>query len=343
MNLQQLRIVRETVRRNFNLTDVASALYTSQSGVSKHILDLEDELGVQLFVRRGKRLTGLTGPGAELVPVVERILVDLGNIRRLADHYAQADRGTLRIATTHTQARYALPSIVAHFRRAYPQVHLHLHQGSPAEITALLLAGEADIAVATEALADEPDLACFPFHRWHHAVVVPRDHPLTQVRPLTLDALAEHPLITYHHGFTGRRRIDEAFAAAGLAPRVVLSALDSDVLKAYVELGLGVGVIAPTAFDEQRDRLLTLLDASALFPENTSLVAVRRGQLLRGYAFDFVQACCPQADLSAVNGGAEPVRKTVPKTTTAGAADGPRTVTRPRPAERQQTSGSVPA
>jgi LysR family transcriptional regulator, cys regulon transcriptional activator len=304
MNLQQLRIIRETVRRNFNLTEVATALFTSQSGVSKHILDLEDELGVQLFVRRGKRLTGLTGPGEELVPIVERILLDLGNIRSLADHYAQRDEGTLRIATTHTQARYALPAIVAQFRAAYPQVHLHLHQGSPDEVTALLLAGEADIGIATESLADAPDLVCFPFHRWHHAVVVPVDHPLTRLRPLTLAALAEHPLITYHHGFTGRGRVDAAFEAAGLAPQVVLSALDSDVLKAYVELGLGAGIITPSAFDPRRDAGLALLDGAGLFPESTSLVAVRRGQWLRGYALHFVQRCCPQADLSALNGDA---------------------------------------
>jgi LysR family cys regulon transcriptional activator len=304
MNLQQLRIVRETVRRNFNLTEVASALYTSQSGVSKHLLDLEDELGVQLFVRRGKRLTGLTSPGAELVPIVERILLDLGNIRQLADHYAQRDDGSLRIVTTHTQARYALPAIVAQFRAAYPRVHLHLHQGSPAEITTLLQAGEADIGIATESLADAPDLICFPFHRWHHAVVVPHDHPLIRLQPLTLAAVAEYPLITYHHGFTGRGRIDAAFEAAGLAPQVVLTALDSDVLKAYVELGLGIGIIAPAAFDPRRDAGLALLDGAALFPESTSQVAVRRGQLLRGYTLHFVQRCCPQADLSSLAGDA---------------------------------------
>lgn len=301
MNLQQLRIIRETVRCNFNLTQVANTLYTSQSGVSKHLLDLEDELGVQLFSRRGKRLSGLTGPGAELVPIVERILLDLGNIRQLADHYARRDEGTLRVATTHTQARYALPAIVAQFRSAYPHVHLHLHQGSPAEITALLLAGEADIGIATESLSNAPDLICFPFHRWFHAVLVPREHPLTRLQPLTLAAISEYPLITYHHGFTGRGRIDAAFEAAGLKAQVVLSALDSDVLKAYVELGLGVGIIAPAAFDPRRDASLTLIDGASLFPESTSLVAVRRGHFLRGYAVDFVKRCCPHADLSAVS------------------------------------------
>lgn len=291
MNLQQLRIVRETVRRQFNLTEVAQALYTSQSGVSKHLIDLEEELGVQLFVRRGKRLTGLTEPGREMLPMVERLLLELGNIRQLADHFAQREDGTLRIATTHTQARYALPRIVAAFTAAYPRVHLLLHQGTPAEITAMLLADEADLGIATEALADEDELVCHPFYRWHHGVLVPRGHPLTQLPRLTLADLAEHPLVTYHHGFTGRRRIDEAFAAAGLAPQVVLAALDSDVLKAYVELGLGVGVIAPAAFDAQRDTRLQLLDASHLFAENITLVAVRRNRLLRAYALDFLQRC----------------------------------------------------
>lgn len=295
MNLQQLRIVRETVRRQFNLTEVAQALYTSQSGVSKHLIDLEDELGVQLFMRRGKRLTGLTEPGREMLPMVERLLLELGNIRQLADHFAQRDDGTLRIATTHTQARYALPRIVAAFTAAYPRVHLLLHQGTPAEITAMLLADEADLGIATEALADEDELVCHPFYRWHHGVLVPRDHPLTRLARLTLADLAAYPLVTYHHGFTGRRRIDEAFAAAGLSPQVVLAALDSDVLKAYVELGLGVGVVAPTAFDAQRDARLQLLDASHLFSENTTLVAVRRNRLLRSYALDFLQRCRAEA------------------------------------------------
>lgn len=297
MNLQQLRIVREAVRRNFNLTEVANALYTSQSGVSKHLIDLEDELGVQLFVRRGKRLLGLTPPGRELVPMVERALLELGNIRRLAEHFAQRDEGTLRIATTHTQARYALPPIVAQFRAAWPRVDLLLHQGTPSEIASMLLADEADIGIATEALADEDDLQCFPFYSWRHAVVVPRGHPLaaTSAGVLTLAALAEYPLVTYHDGVTGRRRIDEAFARAGLIPQVTLAALDSDVLKAYVELGLGVGIIAPTAFNPMTDTGLVLLPAEHLFAANTTLVAVPRNRLLRRYAMDFLHRCCPAA------------------------------------------------
>ena len=297
MNLQQLRIVRETVRRQFHLTDVANALYTSPSGVSKHLIDLEDELGVQLFVRRGKRLTGLTEPGRELLPMVERVILELANIRRLADHFAQKEEGTLRIATTHTQARYVLPPIVSQFRAAYPHVNLLLHQGTPSEIASMLLSDEADIGIATESLADETDLLSFPFYRWHHAVLVPRGHPLTQDPHLTLDTLAAYPLVTYHHGFTGRGRIDAAFEAAGLSPRIVLSALDSDVLKSYVEAGLGIGIVAAPAFRADRDRALELLPAPHLFGENTTLVAILRGRYLRSYALDFVQRCCPTADL----------------------------------------------
>ncbi len=295
MNLQQLRIVQEAVRRRFNLTEVAAALYTSQSGVSKHLIDLEDELGVQLFMRRGKRLTGLTEPGRELSPMVDRLLLELGNIRRLADHFTQRDEGTLRIGTTHTQARYALPKIIAAFQADYPRVSLLLHQGAPAEIVAMLLADEVDIGVATEALAAEAQLASYAFYRWHHAVVVPRDHPLTRLESLSLADLAAYPLVTYHAGFTGRSRVDAAFVRAGLSHRVVLSALDSDVLKAYVELGLGIGVIAPTAFDARRDSGLALLPADHLFEENTTVVAVRRDRFLRGYARDFLCRCCPDA------------------------------------------------
>jgi LysR family cys regulon transcriptional activator len=293
MNFQQLRIVRETVRCNFNLTDVAAALYTSQSGVSKHIKDLEDELGVELFVRRGKRLLGLTEPGRELSGVVERILLDAANVRRLAQQFSQSSRGELTVATTHTQARYALPPAVAAFRKMFPEVRLMLHQGSPSELAAMLLAGDADIAIATESLLDSPDILAWPYYSWHHGVVVPKDHPLTQVQPLTLDAIAEWPIITYHPGFTGRAHIDERFASAGLSADIVMSALDADVIKAYVELGMGVGIMASMAFDAERDAALRLLDCSELFDRQTSRIAVRRGRYLRGYAYRFIELCAP--------------------------------------------------
>lgn len=294
MNFQQLRIIRETVRRGFNLTEVANALFTSQSGVSKHIKDLEDELGVELFTRKGKRLLGLTAPGKELVVMVERVLLDAANIKRLAEQYSNVDEGQLTVATTHTQARYALPKIVAAFKRAFPKVHLRLHQGSPDEIVQMLLDGEADIGIATEALAEVPELTTFPYYGWQHAVVVPAGHPLEVVRPLTLEAIAAHPVITYHEGFTGRTCIDKTFASAGLKPEVVMSALDADVIKTYVELGLGVGILASMAFSPERDPGLRMLDGDSLFAENITRIAVRRGHYLRGFAYRFIELCAPQ-------------------------------------------------
>ncbi|MDR2688164.1 MAG: CysB family HTH-type transcriptional regulator [Azoarcus sp.] len=295
MNFQQLRIVRETVRRGFNLTAVGNALFTSQSGVSKHIKDLEDEIGLELFVRRGKRLLGLTEPGKEVAAMVERMLLDATNIKRLAEQYASADSGQLTVATTHTQARYALPQVVTAFKRAYPRVHLKLHQGSPAEIVQMLLDGEADIGIATEAIADIPDLVSFPYYSWRHIVVVPVGHPLAEMEKPALADVAEYPIITYHEGITGRARIDNTFAAAGLAPEIVMSALDADVIKSYVELGLGVGIIAPMAFDPARDIHLVRLETDApLFAENVSRIAARRGQYLRGFAYRFMEFASPE-------------------------------------------------
>lgn len=304
MNFQQLRIIRETVRCNFNLTEVAAALYTSQSGVSKHIKDLEDELGVELFVRRGKRLLGLTEPGGELAAIVDRILLDAANIKRLAQQFAQSERGELTVATTHTQARYKLPPAVAAFKQQFPEVRLVLHQGSPTEIAAMLLDGAADIAIATESLIDAPDILPFAFYSWHHGLVVPADHPLTHAAPLTLEAIAQWPIITYHEGFTGRAHIDERFASAGLAPDIVMAALDADVIKAYVELRMGVGIMASMAFIAERDTRLRLLDCSHLFEKQTSRIAVRRGRYLRGFAYRFIELCAPNLTEQVVRGGA---------------------------------------
>lgn len=291
MNFQQLRIIRETVRQNYNLTEVANALFTSQSGVSKHIKDLEDELGIELFIRRGKRLLGLTDPGKELVEIVERMLLDAKNIKRLAEQFSNRDQGTLTIATTHTQARYALPDVVTRFKREYPKVHLQLHQASPKEIVDLLQSGEADIGIATEAIATGPDLATFPYYSWHHTVVVPKDHPLASVEKLTLEAIADYPIITYHEGYTGRTRIDHTFANASITPDIVMSALDADVIKLYVELGLGIGIIASMAFDPERDGKLVALESAHLFENNTTRIAVRRGHYLRGFAYRFIEYC----------------------------------------------------
>lgn len=310
MNFQQLRIIRETLRQDFNLTEVANALYTSQPGVSKHIKDLEDELGIEIFVRRGKRLLGLTEPGKELAAVVDRILVDTQNLRRIADHFASRETGHFVVATTHTQARYALPKIIKWFKTDYPKVHLALHQGSPEEIAGMLVSGIADVGIATEALDKVPELAAFPFYSWHHAVIVPHGHPLLQVENLTLEAISEYPIITYHEGFTGRTHIDKAFADAGVVPDIVLSAIDADVIKTYVELDLGVGIVASMAFDPAKDRSLTLIPVPHLFPESTTRLAVRRGTYLRSYAHAFIEKVCPdlgednlKAALQKQNGG----------------------------------------
>lgn len=300
MNFQQLRIIRETVRRQFNLTEAAAALHTSQSGVSKHIKDLEDELGVELFVRKGKRLLGLTDPGREVAAIVDRMLVDADNIRKIGDRFADRDEGHLTIATTHTQARYALTEVVRKFRLAFPRVHLALHQGSPTEIADMVTRGEAEIGIATETLAQAPQLATFPFYTWTHGVIVPKGHDLERVQPMTLAALAEHPIITYHEGFTGRGNIDAAFSDAGLAPDIVMSAMDTDVLKTYVGLGLGVGIIASMTFVEKCDPGLHLLETDGLFPTNTTWIAVRRGSALRRYAYRFIELCSASLDEKAV-------------------------------------------
>lgn len=293
MNFQQLRIVREAVRQQFNLTEVASVLCTSQSGVSKHIKDLEEELGTALFVRKGKRLLGLTEPGVELVAVVERILQEVTNLRTTAAHYVAEGVGELSIATTHTQARYSLPPIISQFRTLYPKVHLRLYQASPEEIVQRLRRGEVDIGIATEGINQVDGFASLPFYRWRHAVVAPCGHPLTHALEPDLTALARYPIITYHEGFTGRGKIERAFARAGLSPDICMSALDADVIKSYVELGLGVGIIAPMAFDPDRDQGLEMITTAPLFDENTTWIALQKGRLLRDYAYRFIHLCCP--------------------------------------------------
>ena len=292
MNFQQLRSVREAVRQGFNLTVVAEVLHTSQPGVSRQIRELEDELGIQIFERAGKRLTGLTQPGSAVLPIVERLLQDADNLKQAGDEFAAQDRGTLTIAATHSQARYALPLAVRDFSAAHPQVVLHLHQGSPKQVAELLLDGAADIGVATEALASYPELVALPCYQWTHSVIVPPAHPLAEdVRggvPLTLARLAQFPIITYESGYTGRSHIDEAFGRQALSFNLVLSAMDADVIKTYVELGLGVGIIAAIAFDEQRDAGLVAIDARHLFASNMTRLAVRRGRFLRSYVYAFI-------------------------------------------------------
>lgn len=299
MNFQQLRIIRETIRQKYNLTEAAAALYTSQSGVSKHIKDLEDELGVQLFIRKGKRLLGLTEPGLALSSIVERMLIDADNIKRLASDFTATDEGELIIATTHTQACYVLPPIVARFKQAFPKVHLVLQQASPIEIAELVAHGEADIGIATESLTSYPQLVAFPYYQWKHSLIVPQGHALAQQQTITLSDLAKWPLITYHGGFTGRSKIDDTFKQAKLTPDIVMSALDADVIKTYVELGMGVGIVASIAFNTERDRRLQQIETS-LFGENTTLIAVRRNHVLRGFAYKFIELCNSSLDINSV-------------------------------------------
>lgn len=305
MNFQQLRIIRETVRQNFNLTEASAALYTSQSGVSKHIKDLEDELGVQLFIRKGKRLLGLTEPGQSLLGIVERMLVDAENIKRLADDFNKVDEGTLTIATTHTQARYVLPPIVNQFKKLFPKVHLVLQQASPTEISEMLLQGEADIGIATESLTTEENLASVPYYQWEHSIIVPQNHPLAHETKISLEALANFPIITYHGGFTGRSKIDKAFEDAGINVDLVMSALDADVIKTYVELGMGVGIVNDVAYDRERDYRLKQIKTD-IFGLNTTWIAVRKGHLLRGYGYEFISLCSPEADIKALKKVAYP-------------------------------------
>ena len=308
VNFQQLRIIREAARRDYNLTEVANALFTSQSGVSRHIRELEEELGIELFIRYGKRLLGMTEPGKELLVIAERILNDANNIRKLASTFANRESGRLLVATTHTQARYALPRVVKAFREQFPLVQLELRQGSPEEIVRLVQTGEVDIGISSEQLDKSEGVVAFPYYRWHHNIVVPEQHPLTAERELTLAALAHWPIITYQAGLTGRARVDEAFAEAGIAPQILLTAQDSDVIKTYVELEMGVGILADMAFDTQRDKGLVQLDGSRLFAPHTAWIGLKQGQFQHNFAWQFIQLCNPElalADIQARAMGSE--------------------------------------
>jgi len=291
MNFQQLKIIREAARRDYNLTEVANMLFTSQSGVSRHIRELEEELGIEIFIRRGKRLLGMTEPGKALLVIAERILNEASSVRRLADLFTNEDSGVLTIATTHTQARYSLPVVIKAFRSLFPDVRLELIQGTPQEIETLLHSGAADIGIASERLSTDPLVVAYPWFRWYHSLLVPKDHPLIQTTPLTLDAISRWPLITYRQGITGRSRIDEAFSRRGLTPDIVLSAQDSDVVKTYVELGLGIGLVADQACEDEGE--LVHLNAQHLFDANTVWLGIRRGQLQRNYVWRFIELCNP--------------------------------------------------
>ncbi|MFZ2999965.1 MAG: CysB family HTH-type transcriptional regulator [Undibacterium umbellatum] len=296
MNFQQLRSIREASRRGYNLTEVANVLFTSQPGVSRQIRELEEELGVDIFERNGKRLTGLTEPGKDILPIIERLLLEAENLRQAGEDYSDQSKGTLTIATTHTQARYVLPKVVQGFRQAFPEVRIALQQSSPEHIAEWVLSGKADIGIATEGLSQFKDLASFACYEWNHVVVVPEGHPLLEKEELTLEDLSTYPLITYDVGFTGRGHIDDAFRLAGLRTDIVLTAMDSDVIQQYVALGLGVGLVASMAIEVQRAHGLRTISASHLFASNVTRLAVRRGAYLRAYTYEFIQQFAPNLD-----------------------------------------------
>ncbi|GAA4018190.1 CysB family HTH-type transcriptional regulator [Actimicrobium antarcticum] len=294
MNFQQLRSIREATRCGFNLTEVAHVLFTSQPGVSRQIRELEDELGVEIFERNGKRLTGLTDPGKGIVEIIDRLLIEAENLRQASEEYAGKKSGTLTIATTHTQARYVLPKVVQAFRAAFPEVRIALQQSSPEHIAEWVLSGKADVGIATEGLSQFEELVSFPCYSWSHAVVVPQGHPLLALTSLSLQDLAAYPLITYDVGFTGRGHIDAAFREAGIATDIVLTAMDSDVIQQYVALGLGVGIVASMAIESSRYNGLQAIAATHLFAANVTRLAVRRGAYLRSYTCDFILQFAPE-------------------------------------------------
>jgi LysR family cys regulon transcriptional activator len=290
MNLHQFRFVQEAVRRNLNLTETARVLHTSQPGVSKAIIELEEELGVEIFARHGKRLKRVTEPGQHVLKSIEMIMREVGNLKRIGEQYSAQDSGTLSIATTHTQARYVLPQPVARLREAFPKVNVSLHQGSPDQVARMLIDEVAEIGIATESLAQYDELVTLPCYEWQHMLVMPADHPLARQKNITLEELGGQPLITYHPSFTGRTKIDEAFAAKRLHPRIALEAIDSDVIKTYVRLGLGVGIVAEMALrDDGTNSDLVTLPAGQLFGMNVARVAFKRSAYLRNFVYKFAE------------------------------------------------------
>lgn len=300
MKLQQLRYIWEVAHHNLNVSATAQSLYTSQPGISKQIRLLEDELGIEIFARSGKHLTRITPAGQEVVRMAGEILRTAENIKRAAQEFSDAKRGSLVLATTHTQARYILPEVIQQFIQRYPEVTLSLKQGTPPQIAQMVVEGEADLAIATESIANTNDLITFPCYQWNRCVLVPKNHPLTQVQPLTLAALAEHPLVTYTSGFTGRAKVDEAFQQAGIEPRFVFTAADSDVIKTYVRLGVGVGIVAHMAADQTEEDLV-VLDASHLFEPSVTRLGLRRGAFMRSYLYDFIELLAQHLDRDTLN------------------------------------------
>ena len=293
MNLQQLRFLNEIVRQGLNISAAASALYTSQPGISKQIKLLEEELGIEIFVRNGKRIVAITEPGKAVLEIAQRMLHDADNLKQVSGEFHSQDSGHLTIATTHTQARYALPPVVKQFIKRYPGVKLGLHQGNPTQIAEQVLSGEADIGIATESLALYDDLITLPCYEWNHCVIASPKHPLLKEKKLTLAKIAQYPIITYDFAFSGRGKINAAFEAANIQPNIALTAIDADVIKTYVELGLGIGILAKMAFIPERDKHLRMMDAGHLFKPSTTRIAIRKNEYLRGYTYEFIELFAP--------------------------------------------------
>ena len=294
MKLQQLRYIVEVLNHNLNVSATAESLYTSQPGISKQVRMLEDELGVQIFGRSGKHLTHVTSAGNEIINIAREILSKVEGIKAVANEHTLPDQGKLNIATTHTQARYALPEVIQGFMQKYPAVSLHMHQGTPQQISDAAARGDADFAIATEALHLYSDLVMLPCYHWNRSIVVTKDHPLAQKgQNITVQDVAKYSLITYVFGFTGRSELDKAFNAYGLEPHIVFTATDADVIKTYVRLGLGVGVLASMAVDDVKDSDLVTIDASHLFEASTTKIGFRKGSFLRGYMYDFIERFAP--------------------------------------------------
>lgn len=296
MKFHQLRYVHEVVRQQLNISAASEALHTSQPGVSKQIQLLEEELGLQIFQRNGKRLIGITEPGRKIVELAAKVVLEMQNIKRVGDEYSREDSGELTIATTHTQARYRLPAAVKQFMAQYPNVKLTIHQGNPQQVTELVAAGEADIGIATESISNDERLSCLPCYAWNRCLVTQGGHPLLAVTPPTLQDLANYPLITYDFAFTGGTLVSKTFHDAGVQPNVVFTAIDADVIKTYVNLGLGIGLIANMAYDPVRDAPLQSIDCSHLFPDSTTYLGVRRDAFLRDYMLNFITMLSPQYD-----------------------------------------------
>jgi len=293
MNLHQFRFVREAVRQNFNLTTAAKALFTSQPGVSKAIIELEDELGVEIFRRHGKRIRSLTEPGKRILSSVERILDEVETLRRVGKDFASQDQGNFVIATTHTQARYALPKVITEFTKRFPKVRVSIQQGSPGQIAELLIHDRADIAIATEGIANMPGVLALPGFQWQHVLMVPLSHPLLNQATVTLEEIAKYPIITYDKAFAGRSKIDAAFAQRSLNPDIILEAIDADVIKTYVEVGMGVGIVAGMAYDADKDRNLKVIPVGHLFGNNVTHLGVKQGAYLRSFVYTFIELFSP--------------------------------------------------